>query len=799
MLHEILLALSGQPSPLLDPEADHVGSATSFPLLSPPEKALLASLARLSRLHTLLRTHTSRISSSHPSTVCRAVSAAIATEHLGGFQKRILEVEKAILLKDSGYVGGYGIVPLSTIVGEFAPWTRRLEWLWGVARFMQPEEVEDGATGACSGAAIIDNLRRESQTGHQDLEQMALFLVKSAETAWMRQLSMWLLYGNVPTFGRDDFFVQPSIPRDEEGDGDSPPGTVGFVMHVNLLPKLVSPATASSILFIGNSLNHLRGRRNGSTSSSYRSSMGEVTLQSDHISHLSSLESPISTSSLSNAVTAIRLSLSQTSLSKLLPLPKILEVLSLLHDFLLLGRGEFAMALISHADLQVQKKYSMPGASGSGKTGDLDGLVVKEGEVMAALSQTWVELYSLQNEEDPVDEQLDLARELLHLSISNKKGSRAMTPSRDLGTASLIADISNVSFDDLLFPVPTTFSLRVPPPIDLFLATSDIAVYSRIHAYLLGIRRAQIRLNNLWKHTSLRRSYPSPWGPPRSNTRGGQNRLQTQRRREKARTIQMRPIWAIMSASVFILSEIASYFQGEVVNGCWQHFRRWLEGSPAGPMPMSHSRPGTASSSQHVDTSTLSGAGAILGTSQYSTQSKGQRHDPETLTVAHRRYLSILAQSVFLTEVPFVRSLRSLLTTIDHLISLVSRLEIVQRNLDLEADEGVVDNLADYGHEEMEIWHDLREARDDVDACTQDVVSRLRDIDDSRSGEGRRGFELPTDHNELLDITDQSDQNNIYTPRRAAGVDRLLMKLDFVSLNDGTHFQHSISNPQDGV
>ena len=212
-------------------------------------------------------------------------------------------------------------------------------------------------------------------------------------------------------------------------------------------------------------------------------------------------------------------------------------------------------------------------------------------------------------------------------------------------------------------------------------------------------------------------------------------------------------------------------------------------------MPIPHSRPGTASSSQHVDTSTLSTAGAVLGTSQYSTQSKAQPHDPETLTVAHRRYLSILAQSVFLTEVTFVRSLRSLLTIIDHLIALVSRLEIVQRNLDLEADEGVVDNLADYGHEEMEIWHDLREARDDVDACIQDVISRLRDIDDSRSGEGRRNFELPTNQNELLDIT---DQNNIYTPRRAAGVDRLLMKLDFGSLNDGTRFQHSISNPQDG-
>ena len=139
MLHEIFLSLSGHPSPLfsLQGEEDAV-SQDAFPL-APPEKALLASLARLSRLHARLRVHTSSISSSHPSVICRAVSTAIVTEHLGGFQKKILDVEKAILVEDSGYVGGYGIVPLSTIVGEFTPWTRRLDWLWGIIRFINPD------------------------------------------------------------------------------------------------------------------------------------------------------------------------------------------------------------------------------------------------------------------------------------------------------------------------------------------------------------------------------------------------------------------------------------------------------------------------------------------------------------------------------------------------------------------------------------------------------------------------------------------------------------------------------------
>ena len=103
MLHEILLSLSGQPSPLFETHAEEDAvSEDAFPLLSPPEKALLASLARLSRLHAKLRAHTALISASHHSVICRAASTAINTQHLGDFQRKVLEVEKSILVEDSG-------------------------------------------------------------------------------------------------------------------------------------------------------------------------------------------------------------------------------------------------------------------------------------------------------------------------------------------------------------------------------------------------------------------------------------------------------------------------------------------------------------------------------------------------------------------------------------------------------------------------------------------------------------------------------------------------------------------------
>ncbi|THC92758.1 hypothetical protein EYZ11_007776 [Aspergillus tanneri] len=740
MLHEVLLSLSGQPSPLFNPSAEEGAVAEdAFPLLSPPEKALLRPLARLSRLHPRLRAHTALISSSHSSVICRAVSTAISAQHLGGFQKKILEVEKAILVDDSGYVG----------------------------------------------ASLIDYLRAESQTGYVDIEEMALNLVRAAETAWMRQLSTWLLYGNLPVLGKDDFFVQ----EDNTSDDKHSSNMVNFVLHAGLLPKFVSPHTASSILFIGKTLNLIRAKRGASTAGSpTRLATTPVTLHGDHIEHLAALESPISTSKLSAAVDSIRLSLSQSTFSKLLPLQKILEILSVLHDFLLLRRGEFATALVSQADVRLHDRRRKPEFLGpqDRPTGVLQGLAIKEGDVMAALSQTWAELHSLQNEEDPQDDELELARDLLRLSVSNTRDNGAIGSSSGTTEPEQVTGISSISFDGLLFPVPTSLSVQVCPPLDLFLSVSDISTYSKMHSYLLGIRRAQIHLGDLWKHTFLRKNYPSPWGPPRSSTPFGQNKLKMGRERDNARIRQMRPIWATSSASLFVLSEIGSFFQGEVINGSWQHFLEWIKQGPTSPSLFLGPRPGTASSSKNADAGV---PGKIAETGfEGASQPAIQRHDPETLTLAHRRYIFSLVQSLFLTDIPFTKALRLLLTGVDHFIELVVRLEGIQRNMDLETDEGVVDALVDYAREEREIWQALGTARSRVDAEIKNVVARLRDIDDSRSGEGQKMFDVAKSQNghwpaPRQNYTGAESTVCHYVPRKAAGVDQLLMKLDFGNAN----------------
>lgn len=207
MLHEILLSLSGHPSPLLrndytEPRAQSI--------LSPPERELLRTAGHLSDLHCKLISYTAQVSASHPSIICRAVSTAINSLYLAAFQRKVLEVEESILRKDASLVGAYNIVPLTAVIGEFSGWTRRMEWLWDLVQFMLKED--EGSP--CRAAQLINKLRDELQTGYADIGETALSLVRVAETAWLKQVSAWVLYGTIPILGDVDFFIQKKK-RDE--------------------------------------------------------------------------------------------------------------------------------------------------------------------------------------------------------------------------------------------------------------------------------------------------------------------------------------------------------------------------------------------------------------------------------------------------------------------------------------------------------------------------------------------------------------------------------------------------------
>ncbi|KAK3390272.1 gamma-tubulin complex component protein [Podospora didyma] len=771
MFHEILLSLSGHPSPLLRIASNSNALLDSKAVLSPSERALLASLAHLSDLHVKLISFAAQIAASHPSVICRAVAAAVDSIHLTAFQRKVLQVESTILRKDAALVGTYGIVPLTAVVVEFDGWTRRMEWLWELVQFMSRTErsassLSSGVAESCTGSQVIDRLRGELQTGYMDVEETARSLVAVAEVAWLKQVSAWILYGKLPSFGAGDFFVQPA----EDGAEEE------YTCIASLLPAFVTPSTAASMLFIGRSLNQIRAR-------SVEDSRFRGT---DHLStqltQLAGLQHPLDSATFSRAITDIRHFLSRTTLQRLLPSSRIVETLQLLRDFFLLRRGEFAMALTQQADEKIRSRWRRAeNLAYEKRGGDLGTVVVKEGEVAAVLARTWAAIGSMQGEHADEDEGMELARDLLRLTLAKTRAS----PAAEGGLSS----IASTPFRNLLFSVPVVLTFQIPSPLDLFLTKSDLHTYTAINSYLLSVRRAHLRLTDLWKITSLRRHHPAPPRPPYGNSGQGRDRVRLLRQRHESRANILRNAWATASAAIFFLGETEGYLQTEVVAGLSDGFHQWLttgedERQDAGTLVSKTKQSQRLAVPAEEEVEGDDEDDIWLATTetpkkaQEPPERKHHPHDPQTLATAHRLYLRTLVSRLLLSHKPFTDPLYDLLAHIDHLVALVHRLHGVWTSADLEADLGVVDAFIDLAKEEADVRSEIKSVESQVRKGIEGIVSVLRGLE-------AKGGVLWDDEDDNKDDEIGDGEESRYTPRRVGGVDRLLMKLDFGSWFSG--------------
>lgn len=764
MLHEILLSLSGHPSPLLRTAQASDPNAPASALISPPERELLRSVAHLSELHVKLLSFSAQIAASHRSMICRAVATAVGSLHLAAFQSKVLEVEETILRKDAGLVGAYNIVPLTAVVGEFSGWTRRMEWLWETVQFLLAKEKRsDGTETFCTGAAIINRLRGELQTGYADIEETARSLVRVAETAWVKQVSAWILYGRLPGFGAEDFFIQQPLDWEED-----------FISVPDLLPSFVGSPTAASMLFIGRSLNHVRAK------SSLEGGMQGMDHLSSQLRELSQLTYPLDSATFSRTVTGIRLFLSRNTLQKLLPLSRVLEMLHLLRDFFLLGRGEFAMALTQQADEKIRSRWRRADNLAHEKRDGLSRVVVKEGEVIAVLARTWAAMSSMQGHQVEEDEGLELARDLLKLTLAKSKST---TPAR-LGPASQIAP---TPFRNLMFSVPVTLTVRVPSPWDLFLSQSDVQAYTTINSYLHSIRRAHLRLTDLWKITPLRRHYPPPPKPTQGSTKGGRARVVLLRERQARRMLAMRSAWTTCSATIFFLAEVEGYLQVEVVAELWEGLQRWLTtGSdehrpPESMRPSRVPTPAPVEDLDAMDEDEEEDMWLAEGNKTPRPRDLGVKdkhpHDPQTLAAAHRLYLATLVRRLLLSHQDFTDPLYSLLVEVDRLVALVHRLQEIWNAIDLEEDVGVVDAFVDLESEERDVKGQIKAVEDKIKASIESVITVLRNLEADHEGLAWGSDDAGGDGEGGAGLREEGQ----YVPRRVGGIDRLLMKLDFGS------------------
>lgn len=666
MLHEILLALAGHPSPLLEQNERASGLAISF-----SEEQLLAKIDTLSRLHRRLRQHLDTVVKRHQSVICRAVANSLLQIHLERFVSKILDVEASILRRDTSTVGAYDIVPLADVVSQFAHWQRRMAWFWDLAIFMSPVDQEVKQT-ACTGSALIDRLRADAQTGFPEIEEASVELSRVAELAWLKQLAAWLLYGDISFLGEDDFFLQ----REKDDLGN-----LSFRTRRELVPKFVSNATIGSILFIGRSLQQLLQSQTIDGSRMAKNSKLDM-LVSTHSKLLSELTLPIVPVQLNHNIIAIRASLSRNVLRDLLPMRAVRISFQALRRFFLLSDGDFATCLINEAERRAEARWrNMDRLAQQDPIKALQGLSVKDAETSQVLRQTLKLITSMKQEDNEV-EVVEFAKRHLSLNTARRAPSR---PSTADNSADSRVKLSSVSFNDLLFASPTSLTLQIKPPFDLFLTAFDIGIYTHINAYLTAVRRAQLRLEDLWRRNTARR------------LSGSAHATQY--------TIALRKTWATCSAALLLLSEISAYLASDVMGPSYERFERWA-------------------CEEYHDTSDVSTAEAT-------------QKDPETLAAGHRAFLDSLAYALLLADHGYTTNMRSLLGAIDRLIALFIRvLDIWHKDKPVKTlGNNTSTDLEDHEHKRLQ--HELDKACNKVDNDRRNIVTRLRDLHQLRIGSDR--------------------------------------------------------------
>ncbi|MCJ1449491.1 MAG: hypothetical protein MMC23_010011 [Stictis urceolatum] len=590
-------------------------------------------------------------------------------------------------------MGAYDAVPLTGILASLEKWYYVLAWLKELLLYIQLGFGPAGKLeGRRSGAQLIEFLRQASRTGHPDLERLAQNLAAVADSTWLRNLSTWLLYGHMPA--SPDFFIRRTACEDSSENR-------AFEVCLDLAPEYVTQAVATSILFAGRSLGHVRDRTAKPHDPSQNSTI-EVSPRR-HLEILASIDRPITSSGLTRAVAGIRSMLTNNNLESLLPVKVVSQIFDVLHEFMLLGREGFGAALVRSADQCLNTRSKEPRFSRQKhETLRLRGTMIREAELLTILGQTWAKL---ENEvqctryNSEMDDNLEVARGLIDLSIrgigSREKMENVIAAKSALRTGR--------QFDDVLLGVPIIFNVRFQPPVDLVLTEFETASYSALTSYLLGTRRAHMRITDLWRLSSLRRIRHEHLG-----FTSDQATTLAIKAHAAAKSFRLRQIWVTASSTAFFLSELVSYLQS-LVSGSWNKFRDWL-------------LPAHQVCNEIEDTAGTSAAPR--------EQSSLPARDPEIVSLAHKQYLDALTQQSFLADTVYTHLLRGLFSLIDHLTALVQRLEVVSRSSDLPDPAAPMPENQVLLEENNELLEALADVGQNVRECLGKLVSRLRQLND---------------------------------------------------------------------
>ncbi|KAG0355886.1 hypothetical protein BG005_005189 [Podila minutissima] len=528
MLHELLITLSGFPGDIFRPFPPEPSKATTFaiydfPLLHPAEKEGLDRLAQLgfyfkefNDFIVAYRTPTFASSSTpqQPQGLYLKALANTLETRLQGYRKTIIQTEASIL---SGQDNLGGMVPLSTISARFAPYQLVFPAISNLiaqihAGYTSTEQEE---RIPYSGGALIDLLQDKAASGVPIQKEWMNDLLQGCCAVMMRQIVSWVIYGQIQDpFGEFFIFsVQPTSSRDSVNSSffrsklqgsttthrrdmsasashrssTSSKGSfkwqAEYALDDKLTPAMIPTPLAQAMLFIGKSI---------ATSKQAKPKPIPIpqAMTQRHLSLILPLVVTPSATTFTDSATdsTIPRSLNLNQLTRVIHQirrdianhlwvvvqvgERVVWALESFRRYFLLGDGEFALKLIEGLEEFKRNRLSRlgPNINSAGAVSirdhDLGGLMSKAAQGAQSAR------------EDPCLKNFDLR---LH---------------RPSGTE----DFSGGMFDDQLLGIPVRLWYTLTWPLDFFLTVDDLAQYGDIFAFLMTVRKAQVRLQQTWVH-----------------------------------------------------------------------------------------------------------------------------------------------------------------------------------------------------------------------------------------------------------------------------------------------------------
>lgn len=603
MLHELLITLSGYPGDIFkpfpfEPETATTFAITDFPLLHPAEKEGLNRLAQLGfyfkEFNTFITSCRSpsqqrgQITPSNgeatnvptpPGLYLRAMANAL-DKKLQSYRQVIVQTEAAILSGDDN-LGG--IVPLSTISGRFAPYQLVFP---AIANLLSDIESAALTEAPYSGGRLINLLQDRSASGVPIQKEWMTELLQGCCAVMLRQITSWVIHGQIQDPFGEFFVVQlesshgagetnqgsrystGSFVRSRAATSLGPdtvsPSTVltgsaalspsikwqtGYGLDEQMIPAMIPTALAHAMLFIGKSIATVRQAKpkpipipQSITQRHLDLLLPLMSTSSEKMEIKSVSDEVLNLNLLTAVIHQIRKDIANHLWVVVQVGEKVVKTLESFKRYFLLCDGEFGLGLITALEEFKRNRLSRMGqfitttATSIGiRDHDLGGMLKKAAQDTPAQDDTALASFEF----------------------------RIVKPAQKLTGSEQDQPPTFGMFDDQLIGIPVRLTYTLSWPLDLFLTIEDLDQYSDVFAFLMTIRKSQVRLQQAWieiKSLTQRLTNRRRGGDARAYGRRIKG-TETDERNAEQEAEMLKHIAAFRSNMVFVVDCLWTYIQ----------------------------------------------------------------------------------------------------------------------------------------------------------------------------------------------------------------------------------------------